>query len=64
VRLTLIGPQDRITRVPAPHPGLPPYPWARPGDPWTGTVAFPQTGCWRVAVARGGLDGEMWVRVG
>jgi hypothetical protein len=64
VRLTLIGPQDRIARVPAPHPGLPPYPWARPGDAWTGTVTFPQAGCWRVAVARSGLDGEMWVRVG
>jgi hypothetical protein len=64
VRLTLIGPQDRIVRVPPPHPGLPPYPWARPGDAWAGTVTFPQTGCWRIAVARSTLDGEMWVRVG
>jgi hypothetical protein len=64
LRITLVGPDDRLVRVSGLRPGLPPYPWDRPGDPWTGTLTFPQAGCWRIYVDRSGFDGELWVRFG
>jgi hypothetical protein len=64
VRITLMGPQDKIARATGVHPGLPSFPWVHPGDPWTGIITFPQPGCWRVHVQRSALDGDMWVRVG
>ncbi len=64
LRITLVGPDDRLVRGSGLRPGLPPYPWDRPGDPWVGTLTFPQGGCWRIYVDRAGYDGDMWVRVG
>jgi hypothetical protein len=64
LRITLVGRADRLVRGAGLRPGLPPYPWDRPGDPWVGTLTFPQSGCWRIYVDRAGFDGEMWVRVG
>lgn len=64
LRVTLVGPSDRLVRGTGLRPGLPPYPWDRPGDAWMGTLTFPQSGCWRIYVDRAGFDGEMWVRVG
>jgi hypothetical protein len=63
-RVTLVGPDGRLARGTGLRPGLPPYPWDRPGDPWLGTLTFSRSGCWRIYVDRAGLDGEMWVRVG
>jgi hypothetical protein len=63
VRLTLVGPDDRLVHVAGLRPGLAPYPWDRPGDPWTGTLTFPRSGCWRVYVDRAGDDGEAWLHV-
>ena len=44
------------------RPGLPPFDWPGAGTPWTGTTTFPQAGCWRVDVQRGGLTGQLWLR--
>jgi hypothetical protein len=63
LRVTLVGPGDRIVRVGGLRPGLTPFPWDRPGDPWVGTLTFSRGGCWRVYVDRSGYDGEMWVHV-
>jgi hypothetical protein len=63
VRMTLVGPDDRLVRVGGLRPGLAPFPWDRPGDPWVGTLTFSRGGCWRVYLDRSGYDGELWVRV-
>jgi hypothetical protein len=44
------------------RPGLPPFDWPGAGTPWTGTTTFPQAGCWRIDVQRGGLTGQLWLR--
>jgi hypothetical protein len=63
LRMTLVGPDDRPVRVAGLRPGLAPFPWDRPGDPWVGTLTFSRGGCWRIYVDRSGTDGEMWVHV-
>lgn len=62
LRITLIGPNDRVVAVTAPRPQ--PHPdWERPGEPWVSTIAFPQPGCWRVFVERSRRQGDLWVVV-
>lgn len=62
LRITLIGPNDRIASVPAPHPQ--PHPeWDRPGEPWVSSITFPQPGCWRVYVERSRVQGDLWLTV-
>jgi hypothetical protein len=63
LRITMVGPDNRIVHATAVRPGVPTFPWGRPGEPWRSEVVFPQPGCWRVYVQRGVLDGEVWVRV-
>lgn len=62
LRITLIGPNDRVAPVPAPMP-KPHETWERPGEPWMGTITFPQPGCWRIFVERAKRQGDMWVDV-
>jgi len=63
LRITLVGPNDRLASTQAPIPK--PHPtWERPGEPWMGLIAFPQPGCWRVYVERGKRAGDLWVNVG
>jgi hypothetical protein len=63
LRITLVGPNQRVVSPTSPVPG--PHPtWERPGEPWTGTITFPQPGCWRLYVERGHLSGDLWVEVG
>ena len=64
LKITMVGPSDRIVHATGVRPGVPPYTWGQPGEPWTATLAFPQPGCWRIYVQRGSLDGEAWVQVG
>jgi hypothetical protein len=64
LRVTLVGPGDRLVRGTRLRPGLPPYGWDRPGDPWVGTLTFPRSGCWRIYVDRDGYDGDIYVHVG
>jgi hypothetical protein len=64
LRVTLVGPGDRLVRVAGMRPGLPSFRWDRPGDPWTGTLTFSRPGCWRIYVHRSGDDGEIWLHVG
>lgn len=62
LRITLVGPNDRIASVPAPRPQ--PHPdWDRPGEPWVSVISFPQPGCWRVFVERSRRQGDLWVQV-
>lgn len=62
LRITLVGPNDRIATVPAPRPQ--PHPeWDRPGEPWVSSVTFPQSGCWRVYVERARVQGDLWLVV-
>jgi hypothetical protein len=62
LRITLVGPNDRIVAVSAPRPQ--PHPeWDRPGEPWVSTITFPQPGCWRVYVERSRREGDLWVVV-
>jgi hypothetical protein len=63
LRMTLVAPDDRLVRVGGPRPGLAPFRWERPGDPWVGTLTFSRGGCWRIYVDRSGVDGEIWVLV-
>jgi hypothetical protein len=63
LRITLVAPDDRLVRVPGLRPGLAPFPWNRPGDPWVGTLTFSRPGCWRVYIDRSGEDGEIWLHV-
>ena len=63
LKITLVGPSDRIVRVSGVRPGVPPFTWDPPGEPWQSTLTFPQPGCWRIYLVRGGTDGEVWVRV-
>ena len=63
LRVTLVGPGDRVAHATSVHPGVPPFTWDQPGEPWSSVVTFPQPGCWRVYVARAGADGDVWVRV-
>jgi len=63
LRVTLIGPGDRVAHATGVRPGVPPFPWDRPGEPWSSQVTFPQPGCWRVYVERSGADGDVWVHV-
>lgn len=64
LQIVLVGPADRIVPVSGVRPGVAPFTWNRPGEPWQSELTFPQPGCWRVYVARGSADGELWVRVG
>ena len=64
LRIELVGPGDRLVRVSGVRPGMAPFPWDQPGEPWQSDVTFPQPVCWRIYVARGDVDGELWVRVG
>ena len=63
LRITMIGPDDRIEHASAVRPGAPAFTWDRPGEPWSSELVFPQPGCWRLYVQRGALDGDLWVRV-
>ena len=63
MRVTMIGPDDRIVHASGVRPGVPAFKWDRPGEPWRSELSFPQPGCWRLYVERGSLDGEVWVRV-
>jgi len=63
LRITMIGPDDRIVHAHAVRPGIPAFTWDQPGEPWRSELLFPQPGCWRLYVQRGGLDGDLWVRV-
>lgn len=63
LRITMIGPDDRIVHATAVRPGVPPFTWDQPGEPWSSEVEFPQPGCWRLYVQRGALDADIWVRV-
>ena len=54
LRVALIGPGDQVTHATAVRPGVPPFAWDHPGEPWSGEVTFPQSGCWRVYVERAG----------
>lgn len=62
LQITLVGSDDRIQRVPGVRPGVPPYEWSQPGEPWRSVISFPQPGCWRIYVQRGEADGEVWIR--
>jgi hypothetical protein len=61
-RVVLVSPEgDEIDA-----PGLVPDPtirWERPGDAFRSTIQFPEPGCWRLAVSRGGRSGDLWVEV-
>jgi len=61
--VTMVGPDDRIVHATSVRPGVPSFTWDRPGEPWRSQLSFPQPGCWRLYVARGARDGEVWVRV-
>ena len=61
LHVVLVGPSDRIVRATGVRPGVPSYAWDRPGEPWRGTLTFPEPGCWRIFVTRGSLDGEAWI---
>jgi hypothetical protein len=64
VRALQISISDRagkVSRLFGFRPGLPRFDWPGAGTPWTGTTTFPQAGCWRVDVQRGGLTGELWL---
>jgi hypothetical protein len=61
LQITLVGSDDRIQRVPGVRPGVPPYEWSQPGEPWRSVITFPQPGCWRIYVQRGEADGEVWI---
>lgn len=62
MRVTLVGPNELVAPAPAPRPEA--YSgWDRPGEPWFGTITFPQAGCWRVHVQRARIQGEIWVEV-
>jgi hypothetical protein len=63
LRITLVGPDDQLVRAGGVRPGLAPYPWDRPGDPWVGRLTFSRPGCWRVYVERSSDDGELWLHV-
>jgi hypothetical protein len=62
-RITLVSADDHLVRVGGLRPGLSPFSWDRPGDPWVATLTFSRAGCWRVYVDRSGFDGEIWVHV-
>ena len=62
LRITLVGPNDRVASVPGPMP-KPHATWERRGEPWVSTITFPQPGCWRVYVQRAKLQGDLWVVV-
>lgn len=64
LRMSVIGTDGRVQRAPGFRPGLPRFDWPGAGTPWTGTLTFPRSGCWRVYVQRGGLTGELWLRAG
>jgi hypothetical protein len=64
LKITLVGPGDRIDHVSGVRPGVPAFTWELPGEPWQSELTFPQPGCWRIYLVRGGADGEVWVRVG
>lgn len=62
LNVTLVGPNDRLVDVEGEHP-QPLEGWTEPGEPWVSSFAFPQPGCWRLFVERGGRHGDVWVRV-
>ncbi len=64
LRISVIGTNGHVDRALGFRPGLPPFDWPGPGTPWTGTLTFPESGCWRVYVQRGGLTGELWLHAG
>ena len=64
LRVSVIGTDDHVDRILGFRPGLPRFAWDRPGTPWTGALRFPNAGCWRVYVQRGGLTGELWIHAG
>ena len=61
LELVLVG-SDREIPIENARPD-PTLPWSRPGDQWLSTVNFPQPGCWRISVTRGGGHGDVWVQV-
>jgi hypothetical protein len=63
LRISVIGADGHVERALGFRPGLPRFDWPGGGTPWTGTLTFPQGGCWRVYVQRGGLTGELWLHV-
>jgi hypothetical protein len=62
LRISVIGTDGHVDRALGFRPGLPPFDWPGGGTPWAGTLTFPESGCWRVHVQRGGLTGEVWLR--
>jgi hypothetical protein len=62
LRLTLVGDDDRMEQVSGARPG-PLEGWERPGEPWVSEISFPQPGCWRIYIRRGGLAGDVFVQV-
>jgi len=64
LRISVIGTNDHVDRALGFRPSLPPFDWPGAGTPWAGSLTFPQNGCWRVYVQRGGLTGELWLHAG
>lgn len=62
MRVVLVGPNERVVSVTPPKPE-PTLTWDRPGEPWSGTITFPQAGCWRVYVERARVRGDVWLEV-
>jgi len=61
LRISVIDTNGHVSRVLGFRPGLPRFDWPGAGTPWTGTLTFAKSGCWRVYVQRGGLTGELWL---
>jgi len=64
LRISISDRAGNVNRLLGFRPGLPRFDWPGAGAPWTGTMTFPQAGCWRVDVQRGGLTGELWLSAG
>jgi hypothetical protein len=64
LRMSVIDAEGHVDRALGFRPGLPRFAWPGAGTPWEGSLRFPQPGCWRVYVQRGGLTGELWLHAG
>jgi len=62
LNVSLVGSNDRLIDVGGERPE-PLEGWTKAGEPWVSSFAFPQPGCWRLFVERGGRHGDVWVRV-